>query len=67
MHKDLRTLENLKTIAKASENTTLGAICNVLVFDKDFEALEHLRDTYANLTWDTSIAEARDIIKNESS
>lgn len=61
----LNILDNLANIANATRNTTLGAIQAELFDDIDFDNLDALRDAYANLTWDTSLAEARDIIQSE--
>lgn len=63
----LELLFRLKVRYDASKNTTLEAIINnPKLLLKDDEALCELRELSANITWDTSLDEAREIVLEES-
>lgn len=51
---------------KLSPNATLGDIYHLADRDIVICKLEQLRDSFADLTWDTTLGEAREIIESEN-
>ena len=62
----LETIDLLAKHYKLSPNTTLGSIYHLADRAIVICRLEQLRDSFADLTWDTTLGEAREIIVNEN-
>lgn len=61
----LEILSRLRDNYEGTANTTLGDLNVAMEDSRDLTALDKLRDNFANLTWDTSLLEAREIIVYE--
>lgn len=63
----LEIITRLRDRYEGTDNTTLGDIdCRCDLLQQDETAIDKLRDSFANITWDTSLEEAREIVLEET-